>query len=101
MNSDCKERCPNCGQEIPEKPALPPAYRIRGLLHCGRQVFRVDGHLGIWCTKKNPGEIGTVSLECYLPDRAGRGYPRSHRTRTLYLLPDVTAAVEKAAGGEK
>lgn len=76
---------------------LPAAYRIWGILYLGRQVFRVDGHSGLWghdprsnAQSKQPG------LLCHFPERAGRGYSKQSRTGTLYQLEDLTAEVEHA-----
>lgn len=75
----------------------PTAYRIWGILYLGRQVFRVDGHSGLWGhdprwndQSKQPG------LLCCFPERAGRGHSKRSRTGTLYRLEDLTAEVAKA-----
>ena len=87
------DKCPKCGQALPPKSDLPEAHYLRALVFCGRQVFWVEGHPGLWGTGPYPGDDGE-RLYCHV-DQGGRGHPAS-KTKTLYRLAEISDEVAKA-----
>lgn len=87
------EVCPHCKQPLPVGSDLPIAHRVWGLTFVSRQVCWVEGHPGLWSTRRDHDEPNAPSIfvQYDLTNRRGRV-----KTQTLYRLMGLSEEVGKA-----